>query len=224
MVKKNGQINKSRINIKRIDNLIKDLERKVSIRVGIIGQQAHEKHEGSDLTNAELGAIHEFGGTINHPGGQPYYINSSTGKAVFVSKNSLFGQYLIEKGQVTKPHQIIIPTRSFLRMPTLSSEGKKAIRSAVINDKDIKESIGSDRELNAIAWKNNNLPLIELIANRIALEAENRVKDAFSTDGFGNWKLTTQQSKKQRKYNSDNPTLVDTGQLKGSITSEVKIQ
>lgn len=216
-------INKTRVNIKAIDNLIKDLGRNVSIRVGIFGPRALEKAEGTELNNAELGAVHEFGATINHPGGQPYYINTSTGMAVFVSKNSAFGRYLISKGQVTKPHRIVVPTRSFLRMPVLSPEGKKEIKKAVLNDEVIKESIGDDRELNKIAWKNDSNVLMEAIGYAIGKAAYNRVIGAFETDGYGNWKPTTAESRERRKYSPSNPTLVDSGQLKESITYEYKV-
>ena len=211
-----GRINKTRINFKAIDNLIKDLGRNVSIRVGIIGEKATQIYEGTNLTNAELGAVHEFGATINHPGGTPYLIKED-GTAQFVSK---------EKGKnlpKTKPHQIIIPTRSFLRMPILSPEGKRAIRKYVMANKEIKESLSSDRELNQIAWSKNNQTLMEIIGNTIAEAAHMQVMEAFETEGFGNWKPTTPQSKKHRKNNPAEPTLIDTGQLRGSITREVKI-
>lgn len=212
-----GRINKTRINIKALDNLVKDLGRKVSIKVGIIGDKATQIHEGTKLTNAELGAAHEFGATINHPGGTPYIIKED-GTAQFVSK---------EKGgklPKTKPHEIILPTRSFLRAPLLSPEGKAAIKKEVLSKDYIKENIGKDRELNKIAWSNNAEGIIDAIGFAIGAAAHNRVIKAFETEGFGNWKPTTSQSKKKRKYNTNNPTLVDTGQLKESITYEVKIK
>lgn len=79
--------------IKKLNDWTKALDRKISIRIGIIGQQAHEKPEGSDLTYAELGAIQEFGAETD-----------------------------------TK-----IPTRSFLREPILSEEGKEELKKAVEN-------------------------------------------------------------------------------------------
>ena len=169
-----GRINKTRINFKAIDNLIKDLGRNVSIRVGIIGEKATQIHEGTNLTNAELGAVHEFGATINHPGGTPYLIKED-GTAQFVSK---------EKGKnlpKTKPHQIIIPTRSFLRMPLLSSEGKAAIRKEVMSKKYIKESIGNDRELNKIAWSKDNDSLMDDIGFSLVLAYHDRVMKSFDT-------------------------------------------
>ena len=40
---------------------MKELNRKISIKVGILAPEASQKHSGSGLTMAELGAIHEFG-------------------------------------------------------------------------------------------------------------------------------------------------------------------
>ena len=212
-----GRINKTRINFKAIDNLIKDLGRNVSIRVGIIGDKATQIHEGTNLTNAELGAAHEFGAIINHPGGTPYLIKED-GTAQFVSKSK--GKGLPK----TKPHEIILPTRSFLRMPLLSSEGKASIRKEVLSKDYIKESIGNDRELNKLAWSKDNNSLMDAIGFAIGLAAYDRVMEAFDTEGFGNWKPSTPQSKKKRKNNPAEHTLIDTGQLRGSITYEVKIK
>lgn len=192
--------------------------RKYSIRVGIIGDKAYQIHEGSGLTNAELGAVHEFGATINHPGGQPYYINSSTGMAVFVSKNSAFGKHLIEKGQVTKPHKINIPERSFLRVPILGAEGQKKIKKNV-KEKFTKEWLGSDRELNKLSAGH----LVKDFAYAIALEAFMQVEDAFRDDKIK--PPTKSASKQKRKYNPEAETLIDKGNDGGllrSISYEVK--
>jgi phage gpG-like protein len=50
-------------------------------------------------------AIHEFGGTINHPGGTRYIFGPG-GRAIFVSK-----EYVGPVAGVTKPHPITIPPR-----------------------------------------------------------------------------------------------------------------
>lgn len=212
-----GKINKTRINFRALDNLIKDLRRNVSIRIGIIGEKAHQIHKGTNLTNAELGAVHEFGATINHPGGTPYIIKED-GMAQFVPKDK--GQGLPK----TKPHQIIIPTRSFLRVPLLSPEGKKAIREQVKANSTFKKILDNlgQRELNAIAYKTNIDSIMGVFARTLASAAENRVKTAFKKDLIK--PPTTQKSKQNRKYNPNNPTLIDTGQLEESITSEIKIK
>lgn len=53
-------------------------------------------------------AIHEYGGTINHPGGQPYKIIGN-GKAVFVKKTDPEAKDL----KKTKPHTITMPARPY---------------------------------------------------------------------------------------------------------------
>lgn len=208
-----GQVNNKEV-IKKLTDWAKALNRNISIKVGIVGPKAREKHPGTDLNNAELGAVHEFGATINHPGGQPYYINSSTGMAVFVKKDSFLGQFLIAKGQVTKPHKIVIPTRSFLRGSLLTPEGKKVLLDAV------QEHLGTQFEAKELSSDVANKALDEA-AHLMAEVGTLRVKKAFTNNGFGNWKPTSPASKKQRKYNQEAATLVDSGQLEKSINYEI---
>ena len=182
------KLNKTKVNFNRLNKVIEEFDKKYSIRVGIIGDVAYQKHEHTDLTNADLGAIHEFGATL-------------------------------ENGTV-------IPTRSFLRMPLLSSEGRRAIIKEVIkNNEAVAELVKkpTDDEYDT-AYKEAIKKIVnpEQIANQIALSALSRVQEAFTNDGFGNWKPTTEASRKQRFGSPDNPTLVDTGQLRDSITFEVK--
>lgn len=54
--------------------------------------------------------IHELGGTIEHPGGTPYFIGED-GMATFVSKDHPDAADLPK----TKPHDIVIPARPYLR-------------------------------------------------------------------------------------------------------------
>lgn len=44
---------------KNLDEIIKALRKKIILRIGIMGADAQTEHEGSDLTNAQLGSIHE---------------------------------------------------------------------------------------------------------------------------------------------------------------------
>jgi phage gpG-like protein len=61
-------------------------------------------------SSAEYAAIQEFGGTIQHPGGTPYFMKD--GKPVFVSNQ---GQGAHHALPVTKPHAIVIPARPYMR-------------------------------------------------------------------------------------------------------------
>lgn len=204
---------------KNLKAIMKHLGQKYSIKVGIIGDAAAQIHEGTELNNATLGAVHEFGATINHPGGQPYYINSSTGMAVFVSKNSLFGQHLIEKGQVTKPHTIDVPARPFLGT-LLNKDVKEYIYSAtgLSGDK-------ADLELDKLIaeGESSNNGYMEDLANIIAARALEMVQTAFSTGGYPDkWQPITEFTRKHRIGDPANPPLTDTGDLRNSIATEVK--
>lgn len=70
-------------------------------------------HDGG-ITNAQLGAVHEFGAEIDHPGGTTY--GYATKKDAFAGRVKFLG-----KGQgfmslgVTGPYKINIPARPWLR-------------------------------------------------------------------------------------------------------------
>lgn len=76
---------------------------------------------GADVAYA---AIHEFGGTIHHPGGTAYYIDEVTLMAKFVSNKSAVAGILPR----TKPHDIKMPARAPLR--TSLQEMEQTIRDA----------------------------------------------------------------------------------------------
>lgn len=182
------RVNKTKVNFNRLAKVIEEFDKKYSIKVGIIGDVAYQQHEHTDLTNAGLGAIHEFGATL-------------------------------ENGTV-------IPTRSFLRMPLLSNEGRRAIVKEVVKNNEavaelMKKPTGDEADT---AYREAIKKVVnpEMVANQIALAAYNRVLEAFTNDGYGKWKPTTEYSRKHRYGDPDNPTLVDTGQLRDSISFEVK--
>lgn len=192
-----GQLNKNKLVFKRLNNLMKDLGQKYSIRVGIIGDKAYEQHPHTDLTMAELGAIHEFGSTI----------------AVTDKMRGWFWH----NAEVHKSNNpVIIPTRSFLRMPLLSGEGKKEI------NKVINSQMSNDRELNKIVAESDNGKFLEDVATLVGLAALQRVQQAFETSGFGNWAPITEFTKARRLGEGGNNPLDDTGDLKESITFKVK--
>lgn len=56
-------------------------------------------------------AIHEFGGTVNHPGGTAYLIDKATGMSMFISNKNAIADQLPR----TKPHAINMPERAPLR-------------------------------------------------------------------------------------------------------------
>lgn len=187
-----GQVNKKRVSFGRLEKVIKQMNEKYSIRVGLLGANGSKIVEGTDLDMAALGAVHEFGATIQH-----------------------------------KDSTTVIPTRSFLRMPLLSSKGKQAIIKEVINTLGIDSATKTDKntpdEFKGVYEKEIiNTISPKALATAIGAKAYERVMQAFKTDGFGNWEPTKPESRKHRKGAYDNPTLVDTGDMRDSITFEVK--
>lgn len=208
-----GQINrKNKYTLKVLTDLMNELDQKYSIKVGIIGQNASTQHSDSGLTNAELGAIHEFGATIN-----------------VTDKMRAYLHYI---GIHLKPDTktIVIPTRSFLRMPLLSGEFKEYLlnRIGLYDESDFgrgKEAKQQTREGNlelALAKIEENPDIMKKIANWIAAEALVRVQDAFNTGGFGKWAPISEITKQNRKNDKESPPLTDSGDLRNSITAEVE--
>ena len=194
--------------------LMKDIDQKYSIKVGIIGEKAYEQHSDSGLTNAELGAIHEFGCTIN--------------------VTDKMRAYLHHIGIHLRPDTttIVIPTRSFLRMPLLSDEFKNHLMTdnGIIQIFEAKDFSGKGRKQEA---REMNIELAEMVMERnatfmeslaqwIAVESLRRVRDAFNTGGLGKWAPISEITKQNRTKDKSSPPLTDTGQLRDSITAEVK--
>ena len=190
-----GQIN-NKLVFKRLNNLMKDLGRDISIKVGIIGSEAQKIHPDTELTMADLGAIHEFGATIN-------------------TTDAMKGYFWYQWGIHKSNDAINIPTRSFLRASLLSKEGKQELHKAV-NDQ-----LSTDREFNKMVGEADSTLLTD-VANVLGLTAVKRVQEAFETSGFGKWQPITEFTKQNRKGDPENPPLDSTGDLRESITFEVK--
>lgn len=94
-----------------IEQALRKLMTDKSVTVGI-----HEdtgQVESGDLTMAGLGAIHEFGAQINHPGGTSYGYASKAaadrGEVRFLKTGAGYAEL-----GVTQPHEINIPARPWL--------------------------------------------------------------------------------------------------------------
>lgn len=94
------------------------------------------------------------------------------------------------------------PERSFLRVP-IAKRLDKALEKAGAFDKDAIARVMAEGDLTAYAEK------IGVVASEISVEA-------FATGGYGEWP----PSNMDRKTNAQ--TLVETGQLRNSITFDVK--
>jgi hypothetical protein len=94
------------------------------------------------------------------------------------------------------------PQRSFLRVP-ISENLEKYMERAGFLSKDV---------FDATLKAGSIVPYMK----KLAVLAEGIVKEAFDTAGFGKWKPSIMDQKKVKQ------TLVETQQLRNSITSEVK--
>lgn len=95
-----------------------------------------------------------------------------------------------------------LPQRSFLRLPISENLQKYLDKAGAFDEEAVKRVIasGSVKE-----W-----------VKLMAIVAESIVADAFATGGFGKWKPSNMAFKKNHQ------TLVETQQLRNSITSDVK--
>lgn len=111
-----------------------------------------------------------------------------------------------------------IPRRSFLEMPLVT---QLPMQNAQIK-----------RDLARAMAKKDYVDFIETFLKRVAIRAEGVIQDAFRTGGFGTW----EPSKKVESYhvkhtlycpvlsrNKGPQTLIDTGQLRASISSRIVI-
>jgi len=94
-----------------------------------------------------------------------------------------------------------LPQRSFLRIP-ISENLKNKLANAGLTSKDV---------LKQVIATGSVVPWLKLVA----AEAEGIVLEAFDTGGFGKWKPSNMTGK------TNHQTLVETQQLRNSITSEV---
>lgn len=95
-----------------------------------------------------------------------------------------------------------LPQRSFLRIP-ISENLAKRMDKAGLTDKDTLKQVVATGSVGP--W-----------LKKVAVLAESIVIDAFDSGGFGKWKPSNMDDKKNRQ------TLVETGQLRNSITSVVE--
>lgn len=196
---KQKSVNGSKKILKALNDLMKDLDKKVSIRVGIIGSQAYEIHPHTDLTMAHLGAIHEFGATIQ--------------------VTEKMRAYLHHIGVHLKPETttITIPARSFLRDTFFNDQAKERLMDFA--------GLGS-REFNKEFFEYKmatNQEFFMDVCKAIGAKALEMVQDSFRAGGYPTkWAPISEVTKRNRIADPNNPPLQDTGDLMDSITVEVK--
>lgn len=151
------------------------------------------QHESDDITNAQLGAIHEFGADIDHPGGTSFGFASKAAadrnEVRFLKKGTGF----IELG-VTGPHKINIPARPWLT-PGVQS--------------------GNEEYLQIIAAAIEAGDPLKTALERVGVVAASKVQ-LFMTQ----LKSPPNAPSTIKKKGSSNP-LIDSGALRQSVTFKV---
>lgn len=99
---------------------------KLGVRSGILRRSITHKVDRPRVmvqigTNVKYAAIHEYGGTIKHPGGTAYFVRD--GKAVFISNAAAAGKNYPR----TRAHSITMPARPFLR-PAIKDERQRTMQ------------------------------------------------------------------------------------------------
>lgn len=151
------------------------------------------QHESDDITNAQLGAIHEFGADIDHPGGTSFGFASKAAadrnEVRFLKKGTGF----IELG-VTGPHKINIPARPWLT-PGVQS--------------------GNEEYLQIITAAIEAGDPLRIALERVGVVAASKVQ-LFMTQ----LKSPPNAASTIKKKGSSNP-LIDSGALRQSVTFKV---
>jgi len=160
--------------------------------------------EGGELTMAQLGAVHEFGAQINHPGGTSYGYASRAaaerGEVRFLGKGGkgrgrqaeFFGY---AQPGVTEAHIIDIPARPWL-VPGAESGSQQYLRV-------IESGLAKQDDFDSILAK-------------VGVKAEDAVK-LFMT----NLSSPPNAPSTIAAKGSDNP-LIDSGAMRASVTSVVQ--
>jgi hypothetical protein len=161
------------------------------VAVGIFGAKASADHGG--LPNIKVATAHEFGVTIQHPGGTAYIIRD--GQAVFISNEAAVGRDLPR----TQPHEIVIPERSFIRK-TVDIKRRQIV--ALSKNLAAKVLDGSQTREKALAM--------------IGVFTQGEIRARMSRGIPPPLKPATVARKGSSK------PLIDTGQLRASVDSEVR--
>ena len=161
------------------------------VTVGI--HEDADQHESDDITNAQLGAIHEYGADIEHPGGTSYGFASKSAQERNEVRFLKAGKGTVELG-VTGPHTVTIPARPWLNPGVQTGN----VEYLSIIEKTVKNGNSLDGAL-----------------NRVGLVAVGNVQK-YMTE----LRTPPNAASTIKKKKSSNP-LIDSGALRQSVTYKV---
>lgn len=176
----------------KLKNLVEEMSKTYSVKVGILADNGNQPIE-EDLDLAGLGAIQEFGCTINVTDKMRAYLHF---KGLHLKQDTT---------------QIHIPARSFLVAPLMrTGELKKEIQKNFYE--------GESLETVQLLVNMGDEELLKMLAYAVGIGAIAQINRAFETSGFGEWQANNPFTIKQK--GSSKP-LINTGNLASHITYEV---
>lgn len=200
---------KVKADLTELNKLMRSLKKDVRVRVGILGSKAKAEHGDSHITNAKLGAVHEFGADITIP-----EHNISVYRSINSDGDFRYGGQFRKKNLKSTnwqedyhigEHNITIPARSFLRQPLEEKLSEEVVRAK-------KEAWNS--------FFQKNKP--EVFFNYLGAYAVRIIHNAFQTQGNGQWKSLTAATKRAKANKNLSPNILTaTGQLQNSISMKV---
>lgn len=192
---------KTSIKYDALKRLEKALKKKGSVKIGLLANKPGENgSKGSDSISpnidlAGLGAVQEFGATIN-------------------VTDKMRGWFWFNEGIHKSNKPIEIPARPFLSNIFTDPTIRENIMNAV--------SLSGDAEFDSEFAKYkllDNPDFIKDLCTAIGAKTVEVIQMEFSTSGFGKWEPNSEFTIKRK--GSAMP-LIDTGKLRGAITYEVE--
>jgi len=188
---------KADIKYKKIEELVKNMSKKWSVKVGLLATKGGSEEVGENLDYAGLGAIQEFGADIK--------ITQKMAAYLAITAKELG----LPKLQKQSDGYVHIPARSFLRMPLTR-------KNALLKKLQKKMNVGSQEE---ILWYFGKTGDMQTLAVMLGASAKELIIEAFETGGWGTWAPNSPYTIAAK--GSNNP-LQDTGALWQKIDYEVK--
>lgn len=177
-----------------LKKLVEEMSKKYSVRVGLLAEAGGSDEVSKDMDLAGIGAVQEFGATIN--------------------VTPKMRAYLHYKGLHLNPNttQIHIPARSFLQMPLMKSRALlKKINENFVG--------AGSMELAEYLVEEGDTELLEMLANAVGFGAVQQINEAFETGGFGEWQPDSDFTIAQK---GSEQILIDKGNLSRHITYEIE--
>lgn len=181
------------IEYKKLKNAIKAMSEKFKVKVGLLANKGGTDSVSENLDLAGLGAVQEFGATIN-----------------VTDKMRAFFRYQFGINLKKTTTTIVIPARSFLELP-FKQQVKKL-------EKYMFEKFG-DEDIEGVEYWIATRGDFESVAQMLGSAGVRLVNEAFETSGWGEWLPNSPLTIAQK--GSAMP-LINTGKLRQSITYEVE--